>query len=140
MSSSRAIFVRTYAAFAGVAFATAGIVAAGGCAVVTRLAVSTGIESVLIGCGISWVASCAGAIPIALTVAARSNQAVNSVLASTAIRFTVVLILVAPLLLSGWFDRKALVMSLAASYLLTLLVDSMFAVRALRRPSESESG
>ncbi len=139
MSSSRSTFARTYATLVGVALVPAGVVAGLGCVVVSGLSTDLGFRSVLAGCGVSWVAGCVGAIPIALVLVARSTQAVNSVLASTAIRFVSVLLLVVPLMLSGWFNRKALVSSVAVSYLVMLLVDSIFAAYALKRMSENES-
>ena len=140
MSSSRPSFTRTYAAFVGMALVSAGVVAGLGCIVVARSSTEAGIRSVLAGCGISWVASCAGAIPVALALAARSTQAANSILASTAVRFLVVLALVVPLVLSGWFDDRVFVVSVAVSYLLMLLLDTSFAIRATKRLSESTSG
>jgi hypothetical protein len=63
------------------------------------------------------------------------QRAVNAVLAATTIRFLVVLALAAPLLLGNWFPRTVLVVSLAASYMLILLTDSLLAVRMIRRYS-----
>jgi hypothetical protein len=85
----------------------------------------------------SWIASLAGAVPLALALSTEPNRAVNAALASTAVRFLVVLALAAPLLLGGWFPQPTFVAALAASYLLMLLVDSLVAVRMIRRYTEN---
>ena len=139
MSGSGPSFVRTYVAFVGVALATASLVACLGGAVVGFSWPQGRWPSVLAGCGVSWVASCAGAIPVAMAVSARSAQTFNAILGSTAARFLVVLVLVVPLTYCGWFDRVTLVGSTAGSYLLMLLLDTVLAVRVIKRIGESDS-
>ena len=95
------------------------------------------IFAVLAAVGASWVASLAGAVPVALSLSTEPKRAVNAALASTAVRFLVVLALAAPLLLGGWFPRTTFVAALAASYLAMLLVDSLMAVRMIRRYMET---
>ena len=137
MSGPRLSFARTYLAFAGVALVSAGILAGLGCLVAGGLSVDRGCRSVLAGCGISLVASLGGALPITVALVGRSRQMVNAILGSTVIRFATVIVLIIPLMLSGWFDRPALVISVAASYFVMLLLDTSFAVRAVKRLSES---
>ncbi len=139
MSRSRPTFAGTFAVFAGVALVSAVVLAAIGCALVAGMSTEAGCRSVLAGCGISLLASCAGAIPVSLAVVGRSDQPANAILGSTAIRFLVVLALVAPAAMSGWFDRRVLVASVGVSYLLMLLLDTAFAVRAMKRLSKRES-
>lgn len=93
--------------------------------------------AVLAAVGASWLASLAGAVPVALALSTEPKRAVNAALASTAVRFLVVLALAAPLLLGGWFPRTTFVAALAASYLMMLLVDSLVAVRMIRRYAET---
>jgi len=46
--------------------------------------------------------------------------------------------LVVPLVLSGWFDRTVLVLFVAVSYLMMLLVDTLLAVRMIRRAEDQK--
>lgn len=94
-----------------------------------------GIRSMWAGCAVAWFAGCIGAWPLAAAAAGRSIHTANAILGSTALRFLVVLVLVVPLTLSGWFDRVTLVFSVAISYLVLLLVDTLWAVRLLKRIS-----
>jgi len=89
--------------------------------------------------GSSFVASVAGAVPLALAISTEPKQAVNAALGSTAVRFLVILALAAPLLLGGWFPRNTFVAALAASYLMMLLVDSLMAVRMIRKHAETKN-
>lgn len=95
--------------------------------------------AVLSAVGSSFVASVAGAVPIALAVSTDPKRAVNAALGSTAVRFLVILALAAPLLLGNWFPRTTFVAALAASYLMMLLVDSLTAVRMIRRYAETKN-
>ena len=139
MSCERRSFGATYAAFVAVSAISGGVVALIGYGIVSRLDVEHAVRSVLAGCGISWLASCAGAIPITVALAGGSRYPANAILGSTAIRSLVAGALVVPLLFSGWFDRTTLVGALAGSYLVMLLLDSVFAVRAMKRLTESDS-
>jgi len=130
--------IRHFAALAGAATLTAGIVAGVGCLAAPRLTEQSVLREVLLGIGASWLASCIGAVPLALGMAARSRQMANAILGSTAVRFFVVLLLVVPLTLSGWFDRVALVLSVAVSYLCLLAVDTYFAARAMKSLDRAE--
>ena len=131
--------IRQFAALAAAATATAGIVAGIGSVTSSQLTDEPVQSEVLVGCGVSWIASCAGAIPVALAVSARSKQTASAILGSTGIRFLIVLVLVVPLTLSGWFDRTALVLSVVVSYLCLLVVDTYLATRALKRLDGSET-
>lgn len=139
MSGSGPSFVRIYLGFVALSLPTALFVAGLGGAVVGFSWPDGRWPSVVAGCGVSWLASCAGAIPVALAVSARSPQSFNAILGSTAARFLVVLVLVVPLTFCGWFDRVALVGSTAGSYLLMLLLDTVYAVRAIKRIGEIDS-
>lgn len=133
MNDAGGRFLRSYVGFVALAFFTAGGIAAIGYVPTVRLTDGSGAWSLLAGCGVSWVASCVGAIPLALTVSAKSSQATQAVLMSTAVRFLVVLVLVASLTFSGWLDRNVFVLWTSISYLLMLLVDTAFAIRVLNR-------
>ena len=128
MNSNARTFVGRFASFAVVGFVTAALVAGVGTCVVG----SGSVGAVLAGCGVSWISSCAGAIPLAVAAGDAPQKIANAVLASTAVRFLVVLALAAPLLLGGWFPGKVLAVSLGVSYLLLLTVDSVIGLRMLR--------
>lgn len=139
MIQPRPTATRVYAAFVGVTLVvTAGIIALAYVPVV-RLAGVSARTAMLAGCGTSWLASCVGAIPVALAVGSRQQGSATPILAMTAVRFVAVLILTVPLALSGWFDRTVLVVCIGVSYLLMLPVDTLLAVRMMKRLFDSES-
>ena len=76
--------------------------------------------------------------PVALALAARSRGTAMAILAATVIRFLTALLLLAPLALSGWFDRTVLVVCVGVSYVLMLLVDTLYSIRMMRRLFENE--
>ena len=131
--------LRSYAALVGVASASAAGVACLGYWPTVRFAGEDTVGSMLVGCGVSWLASCIGAIPLARALSERSALTVSAILASTAIRFVTVLLLVAPLALSGWVDRVVLVLWVAVSYMVLLMVDTAFAVHGIKRLIENDS-
>lgn len=137
MSSQRPRFWTSYAMFVATAFLTAGVVAGLGYIPTVRIAGEEAVLSMIVGCGITWVSSCIGAAPLAMAASGDSSQAASSILLSTGLRFLVVLLLVAPLALSGWLDRNVMVFWVGISYLLMLLVDSAFAIRIIKRVNES---
>lgn len=94
-----------------------------------RLAGPAGFSALLAGCGISLVGSLAGSLPVVL---ARNNAAparTLAVLASTTLRFVVVVVLILAAALSGWFATAPLLIWAAISYLSLLVVDTLFALR-----------
>lgn len=138
MSSPAPSFLGVYAAFVGVALATAAGIAGLGYIPADRLASGNGVAALLAGCGVSWVASCIGAIPVAVSLSEKSRNTATAILGATAIRFVAALLLVAPLALSGWFDRTPLVLCVGVSYVLMLPVDTLFAIRTMKRLFEKE--
>lgn len=136
MSKARATFGWYYAVFVGIGLATVLSVAAIGYYPTERHGADGGARAMLVGCGVSWIASCIGAIPTAVALSSRPKQAGTAILASTMVRFVTAIVLVVPLILSGWFDRTVLVLFVAVSYLMMLLVDTMLAVRMIRRAEE----
>jgi len=130
--------LRSFASFVLAASGAVLVLAGLGCLVIVPLTGRPVTREVLVGCGVSWFVSCVGAIPIALAISARSKQMANAILGSTAARFIVVLLLVVPLALSGWFDRVALVLAVAVSYLCLLVIDTYMAVRTLSRLNTTE--
>lgn len=133
MTKARSTFGGYYAVFVGIGFATALVVAALGYFPTVRLRGGEGAAAMAAGCGVSWIASCIGALPTAAALSSRPKQAATAVLASTTIRFVTALVLVVPLVFSGWFDRTVLVLFVAVSYLMMLIADTLLAVRFIGR-------
>ena len=92
---------------------------------------------VVVGCSASLLASCLGAIPLAMAAAGRVSHNANAVLGSTLIRFMTVLIVVVPVAFIDIPHRKVFVFWVAISYLLMLAVDTGLAVRTLRRADDN---
>ena len=91
------------------------------------------------GCGAAWLAGCIGAVPLAWTIPLGSSKMGLAALASTAVRFVAVLMLVVPLTFSGWFDRVVFVLWTAICYLVMLLVDTALTVHLIKRANENGS-
>ena len=140
MTTVSGSFTRRYLVLASVALVSALVIAAAGYFPATRISWGGGVRSLLGGCGISWLASCAGAIPLAWGLSrGRDGDVVTSLLAATMVRFVAVLLLVVPAVFCGWFDRVSLVSWIVASYLPMLGVDTLLAVRILERRKEKMS-
>jgi hypothetical protein len=136
MIGQRATFGGYYAAFVGIGLATALVVAALGYFPTMRLTSGGGAAALAVGCGVSWIASCVGAVPMATALSLRPTQAATAVLTSTVVRFITAIVLVVPLVLSGWFDRTVFALFVAVSYLMMLLIDTLLAVRIIRQAKE----
>ena len=94
-----------------------------------RLAGRTAVSAMLAGIGISLSAGIIGAIPMSRSIVVREpNKALIGVLASTTVRFLVVLALTASVALAGWFDRRPLLLWVGISYLVMLVVDTLYAL------------
>lgn len=136
---TRFTFMSAFTLLAGIALATLVVVVGLAYIPTLRLSGREGVWAMVAGCGVTWIASCAGAIPVALALGGRSRDTATPILASTAIRFLTVLLLVAPLALSGWIDRTVFVIGVSMSYLLVLGVDTLLATWMLKRTFGNES-
>lgn len=134
-SSRRGRFARNYAKLVAVGLFVSAVIAGAGYFPTLKWAGADHIVAMITGCAVSWMASCFGAIPLARALSRPSADTATAILTSTMIRFIVVLALVAPLTLSGWFDRIVFVVWVAISYLLLLAVDTCYAVRLMKRES-----
>lgn len=137
MTPARPSFASSYVRFAATAVATAALLAALGYVPTVRLIGDGAVAAIIGGCGISLAASCLGAIPLAAAASGPAAKSAQGILMSTGVRFLVVLVLVVPAVLSGWFHRNALVTWVAFSYMTMLLVDTTFAVRLMKRFEEN---
>lgn len=138
MSSQRPSYLRSYAFAVGVAFAAAGGAALLGYWPTAQLYGERGVQAMLVGCGVSWLASCVGAITVASACSGGSRDASLALLAATALRMFAALGFTAPLVLSGWFDNRVLIVWISVSYLVTLAVDTLVAVRMTKRVYEND--
>ena len=138
MTKPRATFAGYFSVFVGAGLATALFVAAVGYFPMLRLRGGAGAAALAVGCCVSWIAGCIGSLPTASALSSRPKQVTTAVLASTMVRFMTALVLVVPLVLSGWFDKTVLVLIVAVSYLMMLMVDTMLAVRMIRRVQEQK--
>lgn len=139
MTPARTSFARSYVKFVATAAVTAALLAGLGYFPTVRLVEEGAAAAMLAGCGISWASSCFGAIPLATAASGPTKRAAEAILLSTAVRFVAALLLVVPAALSGWFNRNALVLWVAISYMIMLLVDTTFAVRLMKRVDENKS-
>lgn len=133
MNSPPTTFTRAFATFVGLALITAAGVAGLGWVATAGHRERVDGWSIAAGCGVSWLASCIGAVPVAKALSSEPQRMATAILAATAIRFVGVLILLIPLVFSGWFDRTVLVMSVGVSYLIMLFIDTLLATAMMKR-------
>jgi hypothetical protein len=110
-------------------------VAVGGIGVVPtrRLAGEDGLHALLAGCLIGLLSSALGGLPIALVRDRTPAGRVLAMVASTAVRLLVVVLLGVAAALSGRFATTPLVLWIAISYAALLGVDAWYAVRSAGR-------
>lgn len=132
MSTATGGFVRWYAVVVGAALVCGLLLSGVGYFPTVRLRGDDAAGAMVVGCAVSWVASCVGAIPLARALAGQVSQPAMVVLASMLARFITVLFLVAPLILWEQWDRTVLVFWVAISYLVYLLPDTVLGVHAMK--------
>ena len=131
--------MRHWLFFVAASLATAAVVMAIGYYPTVKIAGEGALVGMVAGCGASLLASCLGAIPLAMAATGRVSHNANAVLGSTLIRFMTVLIVVVPLAFMKVPHRTVFVFWVAISYLLMLAVDTGLAVRTLRRADDNEN-
>ncbi len=104
-----------------------------GLPIVARFGRGADAGTALLGCGISWVAGCIGAIPVSSALAKDSARTGLAILTSTVLRFVTVLLVVVPITLLSESNRVALVCWVGAAYLATLAVDTALALRLMKQ-------
>ena len=133
MTKQRATFGRYYAAFVGIGFGTALLVGGIGYFPTMRLTGGSGAAALAVGCGVSWIASCVGAVPISLALSQARGNLASAILAATALRFGVVLASTLAVALTRVFEPAPLLVWVALSYLTLVGTETMFALRFHRR-------
>ena len=129
MTGSGTTATGRFARFALVAAGVTIVTAALGYVPTRRLGGQEALPGMAAGCAISLIASLVGALPLVLRTPGDAAGGPLAALMATGIRFLVVLILALSAALCGWFDRPALLIWVAISYLLLLVADTTFAVR-----------
>ena len=104
-----------------------------------RIAGPSALGAMVAGVAISLVAGCLGSIPIALAGQRDATKTPQAILAATVLRFLAVLALAASVLLSGWFDRAVLAFWVGLSYLVMLVIDTMYAIHVVARTRGRDS-
>ena len=133
MIGQRATFGGYYAAFVGIGLATALVVAALGYFPTMRLTSGGGAAALAVGCGVSWIASCVGAVPISLALSQSRASLGSAVLAATALRFGVVLASTLCVALTRVFEPAPLLIWVALSYLTLVAAETTLALRFHRK-------
>jgi len=128
--------LQRYGRFVAWTVAACGVVLVVGYLPTRSLGGEEAISAMVAGCLISVFASLVGGIPVAL---ARRDSlgGIQSILASFALRFIVVLAAALAVALSGYFERGPLLVWVGISYLACLVVDTRYALAAVRRLTES---
>lgn len=132
-------FLPRYLLFAATALLTVVVLAGLGYVPTVRIAGPDAVWAMLTGCLVSWIASCVGAVPLALALTRNETQPASAILLSMALRFFVVLVLVVPLALSGLIDKVVTLLWVALSYMLLLVVDTLYATSMVKQNSQGES-
>jgi hypothetical protein len=136
MTSSRSRW-RGYAVFAALAAAVTLVAAAIGYVPTLRLAGEAGIVALMLGCGISYLGSVVGALPIALAKPGPAQTTVQMVFLSMALRLMLVLGVSLAVALSEVVDKAPLLIWVAIGYVTLLVADTWYATRAVRIATEA---
>lgn len=133
-------FARWYAVTVGAALVCGLLLSGIGYFPTVHLRGDGAVGAMLVGCAVSWVASCVGAIPLARALSGRVAQPAMVVMVSMLARFVTVLFLVVPLVLWERWDRTVLVFWVAVSYLVYLLPDTLLGVHAVKTRRNADPG
>ena len=87
------------------------------------------LRAMVAGCALGVVASAVGAVPIALARAGTPSDRLTAMLASMGLRLLVLFALGFAAVLSGWFERRPLLIWIGIGYLAQLVVDTRYATR-----------
>ncbi len=104
------------------------LVAIPGALLVARGSGSEALTAMFLGCAVGMVSNWFGTVPVALVDDLAGRDAGMAALLGTALRFLVVLMLAAPLALSGWVARTPFIVWVAISYLVVLFGETVMLV------------
>jgi uncharacterized membrane protein len=87
------------------------------------------LRAMVAGCGLGVLASAVGAVPIVLARRGTPAERMTATLASMGLRLLVLFALTTSVALSGWFERRPLLIWTAIGYIAQLVVDTRYATR-----------
>lgn len=97
-----------------------------------RLGGTAGLHSMLAGCGVSFLASMIGALPVIRSEEGYSAQTITIFMGSMLLRLAAAALFTFVAAIQGIFDLQALVLWVGISYLAFLPVDLYISLRAKR--------
>ena len=127
---------RCWAAFAGAGLVVCVVVLGIGLPIAARFGRGAETGPAFLGCGISWIAGCIGAVPVSMALAKDAAKAGLAILSSTVLRFVTVIVIVVPIALLNESNRVALVCWVGGAYLAMLAVDTGLAISLMKRFSK----
>jgi hypothetical protein len=123
---------RLYLRLATLLLATAGVLVLIGWRPTSSLGGIAAVHSMLAGCGVSFLASLIGALPVIGSGRGHSAQSITTLMGSMLLRVTAAAALTVVTALQGIFELKPLVLWVGISYLVFLPADVYIALRAKR--------
>jgi hypothetical protein len=101
-----------------------------------RLGGTAGLQAMLAGCGVSYLASLIGALPVIRSERRHSAEDIATFMGSMLLRMTSAAVLTVVAALQGIFELKPLILWVGISYLAFLPVDLYLSLRAKRATSD----
>ena len=120
---------RRYAKFVGVSVAVAAVLFGVGFLPTRKLAGADGLWALLAACGVSLLGSWCGAVPMALVAVGDKAAVATAALGAMSVRFMVVVMGALAVSLGTDMERAPFLIWVGISYLVLLVVDTLFAVR-----------
>lgn len=118
----------------------AGLLAAIGYVPTKNVAGASAVPAMLAACGATLLASWIGSVPLFFAAKAEGLPESGAILAGSAIRFMLSLVAALAGALSGVVEQKPFLVWIGISYCGLLVVDTTFAVLAMKRQSRSMPG
>ncbi len=139
MKATDAKPTKNFLILAGLGFGTTAVLLIAGFVPTQRLGGSDAVVAMLVGCAVSLFGSLLGSLPILSAQQTTPQSLLQGQLLAMLVRMMVVLVVALSVTLSGWFDRVALLVWVALSYMALLIPETMWIVRRIRAVSINES-
>lgn len=104
-----------------------------------RLGGSGAVQAMLIGCAVSLFGSLIGTIPMLASQRSTPQMLLQGQLFAMLTRMVIVMAAALSIALGGWFDRAALLIWVAISYMALLVPETIWVVRQIRALPTNES-
>lgn len=130
--------IRRFGSFLLLSLGAASVLVLVGFLPTRKLAGESGLMAMAAGCGVSLLASWLGALPVVIGSKSDGQAFGSAVVGSMAIRFFVVLLGTLVLALGTELARAPFLVWVGISYVVLLVVDTLFAVRSLKPKDEQE--